>query len=328
MLGPATYEKARLPWMIEPPSTSRRRGTSATYTGRYETWKRTLSAPHQERDDEHVRERERVECVRDRDRPDQERAAEVGRDHDPPLARAAVGPGARVEREEEVRRELGGDEIPHLGRARVEGQDGDERQGDQADLVAEQRDGLTGPEAPELAVLTQERRHPHRGDFSLARCRPCSRSSPSPPSGASPSSRSRTRSRSTRSSPSSPFGSRSRRSCSPCRPAGRMRSLGRRGWIAGVALGLLLALGLRAPDGRARADDRLERRLHHRPLRRLHAAPRARCSSGRGSGRAVWLGVALAVAGLAHALGRRRRRPGRRCCSCSPARRRTRSRSC
>ena len=33
--------------------------------------------------------------------------------------------------------------------------------------------------------------------------------------------------------------------------------------------------GLRAPDGRARADDGLERRLHHRALRRLHAAPRA-----------------------------------------------------
>ena len=45
MLGPATYEKARLPWMSELPSTSRRRGTSAAYTGRYETWKRTLRLP-------------------------------------------------------------------------------------------------------------------------------------------------------------------------------------------------------------------------------------------------------------------------------------------
>ena len=30
MLGPTTYERARLPCMIEPPSTKRSRGTSAT----------------------------------------------------------------------------------------------------------------------------------------------------------------------------------------------------------------------------------------------------------------------------------------------------------
>ena len=45
MLGPATYEKARLPCRIEPPSTNRSRGTSATKSGLYETWKSTLSVP-------------------------------------------------------------------------------------------------------------------------------------------------------------------------------------------------------------------------------------------------------------------------------------------
>jgi hypothetical protein len=94
--------------------------------------------PDQERDDEHVRERERVERVRGRERAEQERAAKVGRDHRLPLSPSAVGPSARVEREEQVGRELGGDEVAHLRRARVEGEDRDEWQRDQADLIAEQ----------------------------------------------------------------------------------------------------------------------------------------------------------------------------------------------
>ena len=54
-------------------------------------------SPHQKRHDEHVGEREGVERVGDRDRADHERTAEIGCDHDLPLARALVGPGARVE---------------------------------------------------------------------------------------------------------------------------------------------------------------------------------------------------------------------------------------
>ena len=41
------------------------------------------------------------------------------------------------------------------------------------------------------------------------------------------------------------------------------------------------ALAYGAPDRGPRADDRLEHGLHHRALRRLHAAARARRSSGR-----------------------------------------------
>ena len=54
------------------------------------------------------------------------------------LPRAAVGPGAGVQREEQVRRELGGDEVAHLRRVRVEDEDGHERERDQADLIPEQ----------------------------------------------------------------------------------------------------------------------------------------------------------------------------------------------
>ena len=117
----------------------------------------------QERDDEHVRERERVERVGERQRAEQGGPAEVGGDHDVPLPLAPVGPGPRVERQEEVRCELCGDEVSHLGGARVEGQDGDERQGDHADLIAEQRDRLAEPETAELRVLAQEGRHHHAG---------------------------------------------------------------------------------------------------------------------------------------------------------------------
>jgi hypothetical protein len=112
--------------------------------------------PHQERDDEHVRERQRVERVRDRDRAEQQRAAEIGRDHRSPLAGAAVGPGTGVQREEEVRQQLGGDEVAHLRRVRVEDEDRDERERDQAHLVADQRHGLAGPEAPEGRALAQK----------------------------------------------------------------------------------------------------------------------------------------------------------------------------
>ena len=84
--------------------------------------------------------------------------------------------------------------------------------------------------------------------------------------------------------------------------------------------------GLRAPDGRARADDGVERRLHHRALRRLHAAPRApplpdarrrgrlaRRRAWRSSGSACSPESAPAIASATR--------------SSSPARPRTRSRS-
>ena len=98
------------------------------------------------------------------------------------------------------------------------------------------------------------------------------------------------------------------------RPRGRLRSLGRRGWVAGAALGLLLALGY------ALQTAGLERTtvssagfitglyVVFTPLLALLLF-RTRI------GRAVWLGVALAVAGLALlsgvGAGDPRRRPAR-----------------
>ena len=55
-----------------------------------------------------------------------------------------------------------------------------------------------------------------------------------------------------------------------------LRSLPPRGYLAGCGAGALLALGLRAADRRARADDGLEHGLHHRAVRGADAAARAR----------------------------------------------------
>ena len=298
MLGPATYENARLPCI-----TTRPRQPPAWHecdedrdVGDLEE---DAQRPHQERHDEHVRERKRVERVGDRDRADRKGAADIGRDHDRASSVTLVGPGARVEREEQVRRELGGDEISHLGGVRVERQDGDERHRDQTDLVAEQRDRLAEPEPPELRVLAQEGRHHHRGAHSnVARDagHPC------------PDRRHRHLGTHVRAGPGR------RCALSPLRLPGRplrdriaraRRSGGRadaltgsRGWIAGVSLGLLLATGY----GLQTAG--LERTTVSSAgfitgLYVVFTPLLALLLFGTRVGGAVWLGVALAVAGLA-----------------------------
>ena len=55
---------------------------------------------------------------------------------------------------------------------------------------------------------------------------------------------------------------------------------------------------LRPADGRARADHGDEHRVHHRSLRRLHPSDRAGAVPHSGAAAALWVGVALSVAGL------------------------------
>ena len=90
------------------------RGTIETKSELYETWKNTVMAPDEERDDVELREDERVERVGERNRRDQGSATQIGRDHDPAPAAMPVDPGARVQREEEVRHQLGRDQVAHL----------------------------------------------------------------------------------------------------------------------------------------------------------------------------------------------------------------------
>ena len=70
-----------------------------------------------------------------------------------------------VQREEQVGRELGCEEIAHLRGVRVEDEHRDERERDERHLVADERCGVAEPETPETLVLAQEGRHEHGGSL-------------------------------------------------------------------------------------------------------------------------------------------------------------------
>src|SRR5262249_16483029 len=77
-------------------------------------------------------------------------------------------PLAGVEREEQVRNERRRRQVAHLRGVRVQLEHGDERQGEQRDLVAEERDRLACPEAAEVA-RTQDPREAEQPPWAL-RC--------------------------------------------------------------------------------------------------------------------------------------------------------------
>src|SRR5207248_488174 len=112
--------------------------------------------------DVQLRQRQRVEGVRDRDRGKRRGASEIGHDHHLAAATASVDPGPGVQREEQIRKEFRRRQKAHLGRARMQDEHADERQGDQRDLVADERDRLAGEEAAKAAVLTQQPWHETR----------------------------------------------------------------------------------------------------------------------------------------------------------------------
>ncbi len=108
--------------------------------------------PDSERDGVELGEAEHVERVGHRHRGEQQRPTDVGHDHELPPRLQPFDPDAGEEREEQVRHQLRGDEEAHLGRGRVQREDGDEREGQQRDLVAEHGDRLRRPELPELGL--------------------------------------------------------------------------------------------------------------------------------------------------------------------------------
>jgi hypothetical protein len=57
-----------------------------------------------------------------------------------------------------VRQQADGGQRPHLGRIRAQGQDGDERQTELGDLVAQDGDRLAEPESPEIRCVEEESR--------------------------------------------------------------------------------------------------------------------------------------------------------------------------
>ena len=106
----------------------------------------------EERDEVELREGQRVECVRDRDRPEQNGAPQVGGDHRLPAEAPAIDQRTGVQRKEQVRDERGRAQVAHLSRAGVQHEDRSEGQREQRDLVAEQRDRLAEPETAERQI--------------------------------------------------------------------------------------------------------------------------------------------------------------------------------
>ena len=104
----------------------------------------------------------------DRHACEQQRPADVGGHHHPPPPPPAVGEGAGVERQDEVRRPDERGQHPHLRRRGVERDHPDQRQRDAGDLVAQHRDALRRPVEAEHA-LAQERRHAVKLDERLLR---------------------------------------------------------------------------------------------------------------------------------------------------------------
>ena len=70
--------------------------------------------------------------------------------------RHAIEPHAGRQREQQVRQEPDRGQRPHLGRIGAEGQDGDQRQPELGDLVAEDRDRLAEPQPPEIGCVEEE----------------------------------------------------------------------------------------------------------------------------------------------------------------------------
>jgi hypothetical protein len=114
----------------------------------------------QEGDDVEVLQPQLAEGVRDRDRGQQHCPADVGGDHQRPLARVAVDQGAGEQREDQARDECRRGQIAHLGGAGAGAEHGQQRQREQRDLVAEQRDDIPGPVPAERGLPQQGRQPP------------------------------------------------------------------------------------------------------------------------------------------------------------------------
>ena len=101
---------------------------------------------------------QQVEHVRDRDRRDHARSTDIGSDHRPTPVPVPIDPCAGVQGEEEVRGECERRQVSHLSCIGVECEHCDERQREERDLVAEQRDGVRSPVAAEDLALAEQLR--------------------------------------------------------------------------------------------------------------------------------------------------------------------------
>ena len=101
--------------------------------------------PDQEGDGVQLGHPEGAEPVCDGDGGDEERAADVGGDHDVSTVPPPIHPDTGDEGENEVWRKPGRGQVAHLGRRRVEHEHGEQWQREQRDLVADERDRGRAP---------------------------------------------------------------------------------------------------------------------------------------------------------------------------------------
>ncbi len=107
--------------------------------------------PGQDRDHVELAEGEQVQPVRRREAEQQNRPGQVGGDHQWTLVRAVIDPRADEQRGQVRRPDRGGQEADLAGGG-VEQGDGDQRQGEFGDAVAELGHALRGPKDPEAVV--------------------------------------------------------------------------------------------------------------------------------------------------------------------------------
>ena len=95
-------------------------------------------------------------------------------------------------------------------------------------------------------------------------------------------------------------------------PPAATRALQREGWRAGLVMGVFLTRRLHLPDARPRGDERLQRRLHHRPVRRAHPGAGRRLPAAADPRAGLDRRGRVDVRALAAVGGRRRLQPARR----------------
>jgi hypothetical protein len=106
----------------------------------------------QQRDEKELRDSQHAEHRSDRYRAEQRRPDQVGRDQDR-SAPDPVDPGSRRQSDEQFRSHSGRPQQAHLEGGRMEGDGGRDRQAEVADLRAEERDGLPGPQPAETSAM-------------------------------------------------------------------------------------------------------------------------------------------------------------------------------
>ena len=160
--GPPTADTDRLALSIAFPSTSCSRRTTAVTSVSQARSKNTATVPTTKVRTNRSSMLRTFEHERERHERDHAGTDEVGDDHQAAPPRDAIQPDAGRQREQEVRQEPDRREQAHLRRVGVENEDGDDRQREERDLVAEDGDRLPEPEVPEV-VLAQQRRRKPRG---------------------------------------------------------------------------------------------------------------------------------------------------------------------